>query len=252
LNLILFDEKEIGHALELDDVRAVHILKVLKRREGEEFDAGIINGPKGKGRLLKIEEHIMRLDFDLDEQPADLYPLTLIIGLTRPQIARRILREATILGICGIEFIATDRGEKSYPRSRLWTNREYEGYLIEGAQQAFTTRLPTVRLFGSLKESLSTHQESLSTHEDRIACDRIACDRIALDNYEASTPLREIAPIALTCLLAVGSERGWSKDERLLLKEHEFTLAGLGNRVLSTETACVSGISLILAKQGYM
>ncbi len=248
MNLILFSEMEIGHDLDLDDARAVHILKVLKRREGEEFDAGIINGPRGKGRLLKIEEHRMQLDFDLDEQPAELYPVTLITGLTRPQIARRILREATILGICGMEFIATDRGEKSYSRSRLWTNREYERYLIEGAQQAFTTRLPTVRLFGSLKECLSEH----AAHEERIACDKIACDKIALDNYEAATPLREIAPTTATCLVAVGSERGWSKDERMLLREEEFTLAGLGNRVLSTEIACIAGISLILAKRGYM
>ncbi len=249
MNLILFGEAEIRHTLDLDDPRAVHILKVLKRRRGEEFDAGIINGPKGKGRLLKIEENRLILEFDLSEQPVELYPVTLITGLTRPQIARRILREATILGINCMEFIATDKGEKSYARSRLWANREYERHLIVGAQQAFTTRLPTVRLFGSLRECLSHH----TAHEERIACDKIACDKIALDNYEATTPLREIAPTTTACvLLAVGPERGWSKDERALLRAEGFTLASLGNRVLGTETACVAGISLVLANQGYM
>ena len=244
--------------LDRGDARAVHILKVLRRREGEEFDAGIINGPKGKGRVIKIEEDRLMLEFDLKEKPSQLFPVTLIIGLARPQIARRILREATALGVGCMDFFAADRGEKSYTRSRLWTNREYEAYVVEGAQQAFSTLLPAVRLFGSLEECLSQHANGMLFGQPdphwgpRRRPRPLEEQRIALDNYEATVPLGAISPVQTAWLLAVGSERGWSSKERSLLRERGFTLAGLGDRVLGTETACVAGISLILAKGGFI
>jgi len=234
VNLILFRQDEIHRPLSLDDPRAIHILRTLKRRPGDELDVGVVDGPKGKARLVRIEQKRIILDFALSEKPPGLHPVTLIAGLPRPQIARRILREATVLGVSGMEFIATDRGEKSYSRSRLWSQGEYLRYLMEGAQQAFSTRLPSVQLFGSLPECLASH--------------RSGSDRIALDNYEPTIPLREYTPSTGSCLLAVGSERGWSDAERDILRGEGFTLAGLGKRVLGVETACIAGISLILAR----
>jgi len=178
----------------------------------------------------------LALDYTLGQLPPPLHPLILIVGLPRPQSARQILRDATTLGVEELCFTITEKGEKSYVASRLWSGKEYERHLIAGAQQAFSTRIPSVRLFDSLAGCL----ESLPPDTERIA----------LDNYEAKGSLSGYPFSPTPCALAVGSERGWARGERLLLIKHGFTLAAMGERVLRTETACTAGIILVLAGKG--
>ena len=77
-------------------------------------------------------------------------------------------------------------------------------------------------------------------------------DLIALDNIENDFRLSQYRPRKSGALLAIGSERGWSDRERRLLKESGFAFAGLGSRILRTETACISAASLVLASFGLM
>ena len=241
MNLILFRSDELETALSRGDPRAVHILDVLGCRTGDRFDAGEINGPMGKAEVLRIEDEAVRLRFDLDTTPPLLNAVRLIPGLPRPQTARDILREAASLGVERISFVQTEKGEKSYAGSRLWKDREYQRLLVRGAETAFTTRLPAVEIFSSLPEALSIR----STETNRVA----------LDNYEAETSLKEhlqSGPAVTRCTLAVGAERGWSDDERNILRNSGFTLVGIGGRVLRTETACIVGLTLVLAAMGVL
>jgi RsmE family RNA methyltransferase len=235
MNVILFDSEEVSRPLPIYDHRAVHILHVLKISTGESFDVGMVNGPRGKARLLSVIENGLNFEFSWNKEVVpELFPVTLIVGLPRPQSARRILRESTALGVSIIFFVSTEKSEASYRRSKLWSHDRYRSYLKEGAQQAFCTRLPEVRLSDSMASCMASLPEPAL--------------RLALDNYEADIPLKD-APFlnGTACILAVGPERGWSKKERELLKVHRFHLIGLGTRVLRTETACTAGITLVLS-----
>ncbi len=260
MNLILFEPGELDRALPLDDPRAVHLLAVLKRRVGEPFDLGVVDGPRGKGWITERDDCSLSLGYrlDPDEAAAAPSPVSLIVGLARPQTMRRILRDATTLGVGELLFAATERGEASYRASSLWSSGEYRRHLVDGAAQAFDTRLPAARLFDSLAECLA----SLAPQSARLA----------LDNYEASLPLagwraphhpnaspseppppsprsnsadRASGP---RVYLAVGSERGWTAAERELLRASGFLLVHLGKRVLRAESACVAGLTLVLAR----
>ena len=69
-----------------------------------------------------------------------------------------------------------------------------------------------------------------------------------MDNYEASGPLT--APKETddrSIALALGPERGWSENERDLLRTQRFDLRHLGKRVLRLETAVVASLSVLLA-----
>jgi 16S rRNA (uracil1498-N3)-methyltransferase len=238
VNIILFSPVEVELPLPGNDPRARHILEVLRRRPGDTFDAGLIDGPRGKGRLLSVEpDRTLRLDFTWGEAPPALPPIRLIVGLPRPQTARDILREGASLGVARMEFVRTERGEPSYARSTLWTSPEWRALLIAGAGQAFSTRLPEIVHGHSLVESLA----SRPTGELRLA----------LDNYEAATPLGAITiPSGAGVTLALGAERGWTATERALLRDNGFAFVHLGDRVLRTETACIAAISLLRAKLG--
>ena len=94
MNLVLLETDEIARPLPRSDRRVTHVLDVLKRAEGEPFDAGLINGPRGKAWFPKVGTNEVALSFEATHPPAPPPPLTLIVGLPRPQTARDILRDA--------------------------------------------------------------------------------------------------------------------------------------------------------------
>ena len=104
-----------------------------------------------------------------------------------------------------------------------------------GVEQAFASFVPACDTFSSLNEALR------SLRSERI-------ERIAMDNYESTSPLtaqKESDGTPMT--LALGPERGWSENERNLLRSERFKLRHLGKRVLRLETAVVASLSLLLA-----
>lgn len=235
MNLLLFEAHEVGRPLARGDARARHLLEVLRRGEGGAFDAGIVDGPRGKGVVRAIGAEDLRLEFAWGEPPPPLEPLTLLIGLPRPQTARRILLEATTLGVGEMIFVTSEKGERGYATSTLWSSGEWRRHAMAGAAQAFCTRLPRVRI-----------GESLAT---AIAALPVAGGRVALDNYESPRALSALA-LAVPLTLAFGPERGWSAAERTALRAAGFALAHLGERVLRAETAVVAAVAIARAKCG--
>ncbi|MFA6287139.1 MAG: RsmE family RNA methyltransferase [Opitutaceae bacterium] len=237
MNLVLFEPAELTAPLPRTDPRARHILDVLRRREGDAFDAGLVNGPLGKGTLASITPDALTLTFVWGAPPAPLPPTTLLIGLPRPQTARDILRDATTMGASCIHFVATERADPNYATSTLWTTGEWRRHCLTGAAQAFDTRIPEVTWTHTLASALATLPAS--------------SNRLALDNYEASTPLKvchlisdKLSDQAGGLLIAIGPERGFGPADRTALRAAGFTLAHLGSRVLRVETAVIAALAL--------
>jgi len=256
MNLILFNENEIrwqGENLPAviilpdTDSRAVHIRKVLKGAEGCHFDAGIINSKRGKAAIDSISADSITISFIPDTEPVGLFPLTLLLGLSRPQTVKKVLKEATALGISRFLLARTDLGERSYAESSALKPDKINSLFIEGAQQAFCTSIPEYRIEVSLESAIRTIKSGEAP----------SLRLIALDNYEAVIKLSEYwessepqqNPEAET-ILAIGSERGWTSRERDILRTAGFTLASIGERVLRTETAAIAGTALCLSGMG--
>lgn len=236
VNLILFDRTELERPLPRTDRRAAHLLGVLRRQLGDTFDAGVINGERGKGTLAAVSDESLTFSFAWETGGSPAEPITLLVGLPRPQTARDILRDATTLGVDALHFVRTEKGESSYAQSTLWSSGEWRRHVIAGAEQAFSTRVPEVTVGSTLADALAA-----------LAPDT----RLALDNYESATPLSQCRlssdPHAV---LALGGERGWSAAEREVLRAHRFQFHHLGPRVLRTETACTAALTLVRAKLG--
>jgi RsmE family RNA methyltransferase len=243
VNLILFELPDISSPclLPRSDPRAEHVIEILHRKVGETLDVGLVNGPRGKATIVALTDASLLLDFAWGEPTPPLAPLTLIVGLPRPQTARKILQEASALGVSAIYFVKTERGETSYASSTLWASGEWRRHVLAGVAQAFCTRLPEVSFGQNLGNTLAVLPPEAV--------------RIGLDNYESSISLRAATQLSSTAntfpnnpksvILAIGSERGWTGAERTVLRENRFTLAHLGSRVLRTETACVAAIAIV-------
>jgi 16S rRNA (uracil1498-N3)-methyltransferase len=238
VNLILFAASEIDRALPRTDRRAQHLLEVLRRQVGDTFDAGVIDGARGKATVTAITATELTFTFAAATPPSPPTGITLVVGLTRPQTARDILRDTTTLGVGALHFVRTEKTEPSYAQSNLWQSDEWRRHVIAGAEQAFDPGVPQVTTGRTIAETISALPATGT--------------RIALDNYEASQRLGAVADLVAPVTLAIGAERGWSGAERALFRAHGFTLAHLGTRVLRTETACVAALTLLRAKLGLM
>jgi RsmE family RNA methyltransferase len=215
------------------------VLDVLRRGPGDTFDAGLVNGPRGKATIAAITADALVLTFAWQDEPIALQSITLLVGLPRPQTARDILRDATSLGVAAIHFVRTEKSDPSYAQSTLWTSGEWRRHLLAGAAQAFATGIPVVTYTQATSEVLGTLPP--------------AAIRLALDNYESTVRLAD-APLAPGGhhVLAFGGERGWSAADRASLRAHQFTLANLGERVLRTETAVIAALAIVRSRLGLM
>lgn len=246
MNRVLFEAGELQHPLKRSDLRARHILKVLNANVGDHIRVGIVDGPAGTAVVRELTpDYLMLEPLTLSEMPPPLYPVTVILGHTRPIVLQRVLRDLTSIGVGHIIVTHTELGEKSYFLSNLWQADAYRAFLVEGAAQAGCTRLPRVeraRFLGEACELLP----SRDTHP-RIAFDLpVEGPKLdaAPDGGGASEINRSMPPAGLVA--AFGSERGWTENERRCLRASNFAFRGLGPRILRSETAAVCGTVVLL------
>src|SRR5690606_20738525 len=79
--------------------RAEHLRRVRGLLPGEQVPAGECGGLLGQATLLGDDGHCMRFHFHGTLPPPAPLPLTLILALPRPKMLKRILIDATSLGI---------------------------------------------------------------------------------------------------------------------------------------------------------
>ncbi len=243
MNLVLFEPAELDRPLPRRDRRAVHLVAVLRRGVGDTFDAGLVNGPRGKGTVTALTADTLTFTFAWGPPPAARTALALVVGLPRPQTARDILRDATTLGATALHFVRTEKSDPGYGQSTLWSSGEWRRHVLAGAEQAFDPAIPDVTFSHPLAETLGLLAASPSP----------PATRLALDNYESAAALSDFHVLReKSVVLAIGAERGWSAAERAALRAHGFALVHLGARVLRTESAVTAALAIVRAKLGLM
>jgi len=234
MNIILFEAQEIEKPITVKDRRIQHLKKVIKIPPKELFDAGIIQQTIGKAYYEPINNNEVKIIYQPSlENPSQLWPISIILGIIRPVNIQRIMRDLCTLGVNQIHLVKTEKSEKSYLHSRAYQLERIHQYLIEGAEQAFSPFIPEVFIHQTLKEALFKVK---------------ANQKFAFDNYDFKTAWGKVKCKLTSTSLALGPERGWSNHERDLLEEHNYNLCSLGNRILRTETAALAAVTVFLSK----
>ena len=254
MNICLFSETEINKPLNCQDERAIHLNKILHKKTGDTFAAGIIDGKAGTATITNTKEIIhpktgkIQLEYEFSFVPETdgkpLFPLIMIIGFPRPIQLKRLLRDIAGLGVCQVHLTGTELGEKSYMQSNLVEDGAAYQMLLDGTVQAASTHVPKLFLHSSLKGCLN----SIEGINKKIVLDNInpkySLQEFMLNNSQLDKSEKIIA--------AIGSERGWTDSEREIFVEKGFTLCSMGKRVLRTETAATVSASIILSNLGYL
>lgn len=242
MNIFLFDPVESDRPLPKRDERAAHLLKVLRKGPGDEFDAGVLGGMLGRGRIESIEpDGSLRFSFQPTEAPPPRHPIRVAVGFPRPIQLRRLLRDLSSLGVAAVDLVGTELGEKSYRDTKLLEDGGARAALVEGAVQARDTGIPALSAYPALAAWLRARPWGDSPRA-----------LVAPDNVRpaAAFPSLSVPSSGGEFVLAVGSERGWSDRERDALEAAGFVRASMGGRALRTETACAAAVVLALEKIG--
>jgi RsmE family RNA methyltransferase len=238
MNLILFEPHEIGRPLPAADARTRHLLSVLRARKGDRFAAGILNGPKGLMEILSAAAEGISFLFIPAEDPRPLFPLELIIGVPRPLVTGRLLKDLTSLGVRALRFVRAELCEKSYLSGSLWKNEAYRRHLREGLEQSGNTLPPEVSLYPRLKNCLDALPPQTG--------------RYVLDPARGAARLGETEPPPQAAVLAVGPERGWTPGELERFVSAGFQVVRMGERILRTEAAALAASAILLSRMGFM
>lgn len=251
MNIILFNENEIPSLSQpqicLVDHRAKHIVKVLRSEVGDELKVGVINGGQGKAKVLEITPKYpfsVRLEINhLSAEPEPLPPIDLILALPRPIMLRRILSQATTLGIGNLFLINANRVEKSFWQASLLEEQEYQEHLRIGLEQAVATRLPKVHIYDKFKPFVEDILPPLlNSYTHKVVADPRG-DRTLKESLLGTSHEGSYAKT----LLAIGPEGGWVDYELTKFSSQGFHLCTIGSRILKVDTAVIALHSRISA-----
>jgi 16S rRNA (uracil1498-N3)-methyltransferase len=231
-----------GERIRFDEAETRHLVRVLRLGPGDSVQVVDGRGSEFAVRLESVEGRSASGTILARASGASESPLvvTLAQGVPKGEKMEWIVRTATELGAARVVPLLTRRTIVRLEAGR-WRERarRWQRVAKEAAKQCGRAVIPTVEAPRSIESFLQG---------DRTA-DLAVClwegERRGLSEVLAETE----GPVA-SALLVVGPEGGLAPDEVDALRARGFRTAGLGPRILRTETAGPVGVALLQARFG--
>lgn len=218
----------VGTAFVLDATVSKHWLQVLRAEPGAQAEFVDATEHVFLGELLAdervqvIEELVVNVELPVH--------VTILSGLPKQDKAEWIVQKATEMGAFDIAFFGADWSVAKWQPNKVAKKLARLQKIAQGAsEQSHRTHVPTVRFFNTLKQAVA------EVETDHLV---VAYEEAAKQGEQANLVqlMNQTQPgDRLTAVF--GPEGGISPAEMNLLTEHSATVAGLGPRILRTETA---------------
>ncbi|NVK58408.1 MAG: 16S rRNA (uracil(1498)-N(3))-methyltransferase [Alteromonadaceae bacterium] len=200
---------------------------VLFNGDGNEYSATVV--------LAQRRQVIIEVDSKLAIDPQSSLPLHLGQGVSKGDRMDWVLQKATELGASDITPLITERCPVKLDEKRWQKKFQQWQKIIQGAcEQCGRNTLPTLHPVISLQDWLSD-----STQQTRLV--------LAPGSQQRLT---QLAANHKGYRLLIGPEGGLSDAEVHQSQEAGYTACSLGPRILRTETAALSGLSILQATFG--
>ena len=219
-----------SRAVELDSFASNHLCKVLRMGLGRELVLFDGSGGEYQGEIELADARCARVRLVSQRQGVKDSPLELCLalGLSRADRFDWALQKATELGVNSVQPLITVRSEKwSAARAEKKTGH-WQRLMISAAEQSGRCSVPQL------------HAPLKLTDGQPMAADL----RLMLQPGAQSLATIAGNEMPTSLVLVVGPEGGFENSELELLSSSGFVEAGVGPRVMRTETAPVAVISL--------
>ena len=219
------------------DRRAVHIREVLRAAVGDSIRVGLLGGLCGQGVIEALEPGGVSLRVELGEPPPPRHRFDIVLALPRPKMLRRILRQCAEFGVANLHLMNSARVEKSYWQTPLLQPEKLNEALLMGLERSRDTVLPTVHLHKRFRPFVEDQLPTLSAGRPCWIAD-----------MGAPLSLADVPP--LPALVMIGPEGGFVPFEVKLAEAMNAQRVGLGERILSVDTAFSAVLAQALPGSG--
>ena len=219
------------------DVKTSHyLLDVLRLKPQRSFV--IFNGRGGEyhAQLVAVKQKIATIEIHAYQEPLTESPLKITLGqgISRGERMDYAIQKSVELGVNRITPLLTTRCNVSFTAERL-QNRlaHWQGVIISACEQSGRCMVPELQTVQPLSDWLT---------QSRSGCQWV-CD-------PAGDPLTLTDAPHPPMTVLIGPEGGLTTEEIQLAQQNGFTSVSLGPRVLRTETASVTILSLLQYRFG--
>jgi RsmE family RNA methyltransferase len=174
--------------------------------------------------VLAQDEAGLELEVHEEREPPPPHPFALALALPRPPSLRKVLSQATALGVKRFLLFQSNRVEKSYWQSTGLAPDALREQLLLGLEQSVDTRLPEIGFARRFRDFAERALPELANGARVYVAD----------------PAAKPAPLDGPGVLVLGPEGGFIPRELEALAKAGATPVGLGPRVLRVETAAVA------------
>jgi 16S rRNA (uracil1498-N3)-methyltransferase len=217
---------------------AYHAARVLRLRVGAPLTVFDGQGAEFHAEIAHVDgsDVRVRIGARMGSTPESPLHITLIQGISRNERMDWTLQKATELGVGVIAPVITARSVVRLDDKQAAKKLEHwRGIVVGACEQCGRSTLPDVREPVGLNDHLRTHpKEGL---------------RLVL-SPSAPGSLAGLASMSAKVALLIGPEGGLDDDEIQRARQVGFAPVRLGPRILRTETAAVTALSVLQAMWG--
>jgi RsmE family RNA methyltransferase len=226
MNLLLLQPENMlnENLAEVSGRQVRHIHETLNVQEGSTLTVGLLNQRIGVATLVELKENSAKLNIIWTSEPPEALPLTLIIGLPRPKMLKRIIQTAATMGVKELYFINSWKVEKSYWQTPWLSDEKLLENCILGLEQAKDTVMPNIHLRKLFKPFVEDELAAISEDSLKLLAHPIT---------DKACP----ADINVQTTLIIGPEGGFTPYEVEKIEAVGFETVHLGARILRVETA---------------
>ena len=232
MNLILLEAADFvaDDRVVLHDRRRAHVQQVHRAAVGDVLRVGRVDGQLGSGTIVALDDARLELHVHLHEDPPAPLPVTLVLALPRPHSLRKVLQQATAMGVKRFVLVSAARVEASFFTASAAQPPALAEELRLGLEQARDTMLPEVEVHPG-----RFHRFLAERFPEIVAT---TGGQVIVAHPEPGAPMCPRA-VAGPVTLVVGPEGGFVPAEVDRLRALG-TLVELGPRILRVETAVVA------------
>ncbi len=224
--------------LALSSAGAYHVARVLRLRAGAALLVFDGQGHEHEAEILEVQgdDVRVRIGKETSRQTESPLRITLVLGVSRSERMDWALQKSTELGVSAIVPVLTSRSVVRLDEKQAAKKQQHWRGIVAGAcEQCGRSRLPQVSAPSTLRQYFST------SRKDGM--------RLVL-SPGAPASLAGLASLPAKVELLIGPEGGLDDDELTAAQQAGFMGVRLGPRVLRTETAVVTALSVLQALWG--
>ncbi|GAF41387.1 RNA methyltransferase, RsmE family protein [Agrilactobacillus composti DSM 18527 = JCM 14202] len=232
---------KVGATVPIQEKRIVHhVTKVMRMLPGAKFEL-VADGQAFLGELRHIAPESTTISVTILQtlkRQTEL-PVTpvIICGLPKREKAEWIVQKATELGVCQIIFFAAKRSVTRWDDKKAEKKlQRLQQIALEAGEQSHRNFYPAIQFVPDLKKVvMQSFATKLFAYEEVAKTGEHTQLKRAVETSQLKT--------SIACVF--GPEGGIEPSEVALLTENGYQAAGLGPRILRTETAPLYFLSAI-------